>query len=127
MTNNLTPEMVWNRMVELADNEPDFVYTDQEGQPLGDVQCGYLGMEMYSTEGRGCIVGQALASLGVTEKELLEFEGFEAYSVIEGLHIGEADDPVVQKITQAQSYQDLGITWSVAIERSEKEIENERY
>jgi len=117
---NITAEDVFNRMVVLADRDPDFRYknqdvTDENGDEVETFQCSYLGMDTTYTElGRPCIVGQALADLGFSREELARVEEQFASDALGMLGITGNDD-YMSAIDRTQLTQDDGKTWAEAI------------
>lgn len=67
-----TVEDIVTEVRRLAAAEPHFVYGDQPGAPGPHEDCGYAGCRPYTTEGRPCIVGQALINLGVDREALAD-------------------------------------------------------
>lgn len=118
MTYNFTAMDVLNEVVRLSEEDPDFVYTTQPGRE-GFISCGYAGLAPGTTEGRSCIVGQALQNLGVPKDELCHLIS-RASAVLEGdLHI-ENDDRLdaFKIIDDVQSHQDIGHSWSESVRRA---------
>ena len=117
---NITAKDVFNRMVELAELDPDFRYkdqrvTDEDGNEVEQSLCSYLGMDAQAPDlGRPCIVGQALADLGFTREDLAEVEGKYAMDAMDELDI-EPDHLYMSAVEQAQASQDSGKTWGEAI------------
>lgn len=117
---NITAKDVFNRMVELAEQDPDFRYNDQslvdeDGNEVKQFQCSYLGMDTQAPNlGRPCIVGQALADLGVTREELAEVEGKNARDAMDDLGV-ELDFRYTMVVGCAQEEQDDGKAWGSVI------------
>ena len=117
---NITAKDVFNRMVELAEQDPDFRYlgqnvVDENGNVVDQTLCSYLGVSIkYPDLGRPCIVGQALADLGVTREELAEVEGKDARDALGALGV-DTDLRYTRAVEDAQEEQDGGSTWGQAI------------
>lgn len=117
---NITAKDVFNRMVELAEQDPDFCYKgqyviDEDGDEIKQTTCSYLGMDTENPHlGRPCIVGQALADLGFTREELAEVEDMFARHALAALGIAQ-DGNYRKAIGLVQAAQDNGATWSGAI------------
>lgn len=117
---NITAKDVFNRMVELAEQEPGFVYRgqyieDSDGNQVEQSQCSYLGMDVESPDlGRPCIVGQALADLGFTREEIAGVEGRDAGRALGDLGLS-TDLRYSSAVERAQEEQDEGKTWGEAI------------
>lgn len=115
---NFTLEDLRREVLSLADERPDFVYTSQPGCTMSN--CGYTGIKPGTTEGEGCIYGQALMRLGVEEKDLTHQEG-NIYGVLYGISGIELEDygPEVnlfEAFGDVQKRQDRGIPWGNAVE-----------
>lgn len=107
-------------MVKLANEQPDFVYTDQS---KGTSSCSYVGAVQGAQGGQGCIVGQALMRLGVPEDALRTYENDESnnntadfllsdWTFLE--HQGTGNQ--ISTIHEVQINQDSKLPWRVAIE-----------
>lgn len=117
-----TAKDVLNKVIEIGNRFPDFVYTDQ-----GDTHtCSYLHAGFRDPDeentldfvpGQGCIVGQALRALGVTVDDLKEFDngGYTAGHVVGSLNGFIANDDISQALNEIQSRQDLGKSWGEAV------------
>ncbi|GAA1411999.1 hypothetical protein AUR04nite_00280 [Glutamicibacter uratoxydans] len=117
---------------KLAEERPDFVYADQpervafrEAHP-GMKECSYLGAYVPSEidptfasyEGEGCIVGQALARLGVSRDDLVEVEGESAKYVMVGNSMPLTYEPGWLSVVQSE--QDEGRSWAEAVARGDE-------
>ena len=135
----ITVDDVVREVRKLATKQPDFNYKDQAGVDNWGMSCSYLA-GMSSTQykdselsesgltyseartqgilGKGCIVGQALTSLGVPADALYEFEGMGAdYTV--GSITGHSEESVSGKLLwllEVQNSQDVGNPWGSAVE-----------
>lgn len=104
-------------IIKLADERPSFNYTHQEHTGAG---CSYVGAVPQKVGGEGCIVGQALMRLGVSEESLRKWEDRElrdnSFSALyEGdLLSFDTNDPLVDAINGVQDYQDTGAIWASA-------------
>lgn len=115
----ITIEDIEKKVRQLAEANPEFVYTDQTtGNTKFDAKCGYVGKEFRSTEGAGCIVGQAMQKLGVSEKILLEFE-YTVDSVndagVEGLLNWLNINGSAKWLSDVQGHQDSSEPWARAV------------
>lgn len=117
----ITAEDVFSRIQDLAKDNPDFVYQDQEipGSLLEDresgIGCSYLGAHISMPGiGRPCIVGQALQDLGVPQEDLKNYEDYSAHRTMRGLGISGGLDTFVT-IDNIQEKQDQGTSWGVAV------------
>lgn len=103
-------------VLKLAAEKPDFIY---ESDPNALEPCAYLAW--YKDEARGsCIMGQALMNLDVDPLELSKYEGADISAVVEVLNGGGEPqyhrDKLDYWLSYVQAQQDLGYTWSEAIE-----------
>lgn len=136
-----TPQDVVVKIRELAQKQPDFIYTSQpEYQALANgtedtpsAQCSYVAGAMGATTGQACIVGQALYSLGVPKSRLRQFEGDAGGDLVYSLSAtNQLYEEVVTLqhhhwINNVQRHQDTGLTWSHAVSYAdEAEAEAER-
>lgn len=113
-----TVHKVLKEAIRVAKSDPDFVYAEQEGRPEGQF-CGYGGWGIGTTEGRPCIIGQALINLGADREELSGhwntvtqnaedfFEGFDDDN--------DADWHSLGILRRLQSKQDHGLSWGEAL------------
>lgn len=122
MTTNQTPEKfipaLMTEMRRLADEDPNFIYTEQTED---SVECSYLGQSTDEPHlGRPCIVGQAMQNLGVTKTFLETVEGDEARDAI-GKHldpnsvISSHFENMLKSINKVQDSQDRGAPWGEAV------------
>lgn len=126
----LTLEKIAKRMVELAEERPEHVYVRPDGSTNGP--CYYVH-DVTEKNAGGCIVGQALVSLGVNPARI-EGDGHGTSSCllandIDGLKLVEkvGDDPfegpqyspedhcLLDAIRKAQGDQDYGVPWGQAV------------
>lgn len=141
----ITVDDVVREVRKLATEQPDFNYKGQEGVDNGGMSCSYLA-GMTSTQykdselsesgltyseartqgilGKGCIVGQALTSLGVPADALYKFEGMVAdYTV--GSITGHSEESVSGKLLwllEVQNSQDVGNPWGSAVEYADARV-----
>lgn len=112
----LTMQQIGQRMIELADERPTHVYRRPEGRTNGP--CFYAHRGSTEPNGGGCIVGQALASLGVPLSRL-EDNGLPAQDLMWSLgyvdYDGTYNDETLRVIRGAQSDQDNGFAWGDAV------------
>lgn len=111
---DFTPADVEREVRALAAERPDFVYTAQVSADPNDVMCGYAGEQSNSTNGEGCIVGQALQRLGVSKMELLALDGEIATRVIEDI-TGMILADNTRWVRAVQAFQDMGMSWGGAV------------
>lgn len=111
-----TPEDVLAEVIKLAEERPDFVYKAQAGS-LVDEGCSYLTAGLRTLAGEGCIVGQALTRLGVSDEDLYEVEGDSAIGAVARLRGENLTEfsRTIQKLGAIQSWQDHGYSWGVAV------------
>lgn len=126
---NVTPnqflESLAEQMRELAQDNPDFIYTRQPGYTG---QCSYLGASIKNPGvGQACIVGQALQNLGVPTEILKRNESQSAEALlynffytdfpgyIDNQHYAGLDYTLMSQISVVQEDQDSGLPWSEAI------------
>lgn len=112
---NFTTDDVLDKVKEIGNRFPDFIYTNQEAYENGT--CLYLGASKDDDGnyiGQGCIVGQALRSLGVPTSDIEEWEGLEADGLMKKLGI---PDPTASSYTllDIQERQDDGMSWGDAV------------
>ena len=141
----ITVDDVVQEVRKLATKYPDFNYKNQEGVDNGGMSCSYLA-GMTSTQykdsalsksgltysearskgilGKGCIVGQALTSLGVSDETLLDFEEMGADYVV-GSNVEPSDEHNYIKLVWllvVQSLQDGGNNWAESVLRADKQV-----
>ena len=116
----ITIKALMDKVRELAEARPDFNYRKQD-EFNESVGCSYLGLGTnHPDRGEGCIMGQALAALGVSRETLEECEG----DTIDGLITrgtvpveGPVDGKDLYWLNVVQDSQDKGYTWGEAINR----------
>ena len=141
----ITVDDVVQEVRKLATKYPDFNYKNQEGVDNGGMSCSYLA-GMTSTQykdsalsksgltysearskgilGKGCIVGQALSKLGVSDETLLDFEEMGADYVV-GSNVEPSDSHNYIKLVWllvVQSLQDGGNNWAESVLRADKQV-----
>ncbi len=113
MTTAVTTKDFANKVIELADESPGFIYEKEEG-----------GRCLYIRDEKGdCIVGQAAVELGFEVDKIQEFEGQPADFMIRSLlgletdrnEIQYKEDPYIDFCDVVQSDQDSGRAWGDAI------------
>lgn len=117
----ITYEDVLAEVIKVGEAEPDFVYTDQPGVHY-DGACHYLYGNDKS-EGRGCIVGQALLNLGIPKDRIESFR--EEYADVFLPNVLGIDSPwegseeytALKTITHIQFAQDNGEPWGEAVKK----------
>lgn len=117
-----TSKDVLDKVIEIGNRFPDFVYTDQ-----GDTHtCSYIHAGFRDPDednplnfvpGQGCIVGQALRALGVTVDDLEEFDngGCSAGGALGRLIGFGAGYDNIKALNEIQNRQDLGKSWGEAV------------
>lgn len=100
----------------LASENPDFVYQPPEGLSADEGQdfCFYVHRDANGNpiKGQGCIIGQALAALGIEVDE--NWEGNSAASVVE--HYTRCLSDEARYLNRVQRRQDHGQPWGVAVD-----------
>lgn len=117
---NFTVADVVTEVRKLAAERPDFNYKAQPGLEPSDMGgCSYVGRDRYDPEGEGCIIGQALARLGVNHDDLVEREGNLASTAIQrllGQVVTDVDDFDEDRWLDAvQGNQDAAHPWGIAV------------
>lgn len=129
---DLSVAQVVEAVRKLAEERPDFAYWDQperkawlkaNGIDNGFARCSYLGAyaprnafdggSEASYEGEGCIVGQALSSLGVSDADLRSIEG-------EGAGFLPMRGGRSAWLIDVQVKQDAGLSWSDAVKHADR-------
>lgn len=119
MTYDFTAKDVLNEVIRLSDEDPDFIYTTQPGRE-NPLSCGYAGRETGTTEGRSCIVGQALQNLGVPKDELVDLIDHAGKVITTHLNIhakDRYDSYYLNKLTDIQLHQDNGVSWGDSVRK----------
>lgn len=123
MTYDFTAKDVLNEVVRLSEEDPDFVYTTQPGREGGE-NCGYAGLTLGTTEGRSCIIGQALQNLGVSKNRLCHMSGTASRVVKDLLHIeDEGNTDILRLLDRVQLNQDAGLRWRTSVIEASREVE----
>lgn len=120
-----TATQVIEEVRRLAEEQPDFVYSDQEG--AGGGECSYFGCSAGDSSGQACIVGQGLASLNVDMSDLKRKEdtghGMAIATALEG---GVVDIPYTEEeakwLGDVQNHQDGGKPWAQAVALADKAL-----
>ena len=115
---DVTTQQIWDEMVLLAEQRPDFNYAEQPERNIAlGSGCGYAGCFNGRTEGEGCLVGQALGRLGLDQDQLLDLDRMGAYNSLACHHDNlEYDSPHAKAIAAAQRLQDEGYSWGDAMQ-----------
>lgn len=121
-----TATQVIEEVRRLAAEQPDFVYSKQEGADANE-DCSYFGCKVGDASGQACIVGQALANLNVDMSGLKRKED-KGY----GMAIGQALEwrvvaiPYTEEervwLGNVQYHQDRGESWGQAVELADKSV-----
>lgn len=120
-----TATQVIEEVRRLAEEQPDFVYTDQE---VANEECSYFGCAIGNTTGQACIVGQSLANLNVDMSDLKRKEdnGY-GMSIAEVLGWRVVDIPYTEReakwLGDVQYHQDRGETWAQAVALADKALQ----
>lgn len=123
MTYDFTAKDVLNEVVRLSEEDPNFVYTTQPGREVGE-NCGYAGLALGTTEGRPCIIGQALHNLGVPKSRLCQMSGTAGKVIKDILHIEyEGNTDVLRLLDRVQLNQDAGLRWRTSVIEASREVE----
>jgi len=122
MSEKFSMKKLAKEIIRLGNENPDFVYVDQDGFEFGD-DCGYAGRACGTTEGQACIVGQALMNLGVPEdylKDLVENFNIVVEKGVFDPYIKKAkakkNSRYVDLISEVQFRQDMAFSWGQAID-----------
>lgn len=121
-----TATQVIEEVRRLASEQPDFVYSKQEGANPNE-DCSYFGCQLGNTTGQACIVGQALASLNVDMSGLKrrEVEGI-GMAIGSALDEGVVDIPYTEEeqawLGNVQYHQDRGESWAQAVAMADKAV-----
>lgn len=116
----LTLDQFKEQVLKLAEENPDFVYLDQGFEDV--IGCSYLGASLEDhTEGVGCIMGQAMTALGVSDDDLYAWEGLPIGTILNkpGLFSDVKDCSFERKtlfFERVQSSQDMGVAWGLAVQ-----------
>jgi hypothetical protein len=119
-----TATQVIEEVHRLAEEQPDFVYSDQE---VANEECSYFGCAIGNTTGQACIVGQALANLNVDMSDMKRKEdtGY-GMAIATALEEGVVDIPYTEEeakwLGDVQYYQDRGEPWAQAVALADKEF-----
>lgn len=113
-----------DEIIKLAEERPEHTY---EGAKVTKEAggCSYVGTKLGVVGGEGCIVGQALMRLGVSEDYLREIEaGAGSLNAKELLSRGRRlfntennDSGTMRTILLVQGNQDDGLTWGESVRR----------
>lgn len=114
---DFTLEDLRREVLALADERPDFVYTEQDCRKERDaVPCSYTGALLGSIEGEACIFGQALTRLGVPQEVLMDSNASIASVLEDDLGFSWEDvDKVYDPFIDTQQSQDNGTPWGEAV------------
>ncbi len=114
----ITVDDVVNEVRSIATERPEFIYLEQplENEETRSTTCSYLSAGLYTDEGEGCIVGQALSKLGITDDELRRVENAGAADALIAVGVkGARDLRGFHWLNSVQSQQDIGMPWGDAI------------
>lgn len=110
---------------DIAAARPDFQYTEQEGyESLKG--CSYISVRPGSTQGEGCIIGQALSKVGI-ELDAVKKQEFNTTSspAVDTLATEFPEwfegcgDNEINWLTIVQERQDNGERWATAVESAD--------
>ena len=120
MSEKIKATAIEQEVRSLAEKNPDFVYNNP------DPNRGCL----YVYDGKpSCIVGHALANLGVEIEFLQHLDtamdgGLGALEALQTYDDFEVDDKqAADLVSLAQNFQDSGVPWGQAVEKAEEEAE----
>lgn len=114
---DFTIKDIYERVIELGEEDPDFIYTKQEHYGH---ECFYLGAD-EKENGRPCIVGQAMIDLGADEDRMRSFDNDYAslyvrqYLGINYLDLSDQESTYLNILNSIQSNQDNGDSWGSAV------------
>lgn len=126
MSHKISPQEVLDRVIAIAKERPDFVYTDQGRSPnehhQGISECSYLGANIKTPDvGQSCIIGQAFQDLGMSRDFLRKCENvgpeFILLSYNKKKKFSETDRKIISHLGLIQNYQDIGIPWGEAVNK----------
>lgn len=119
---DFTVKDVVREVRRLAEEKPDFVYTEQEGCDNNLGACYYASADGQGN-GAGCIVGQALGRLGVSQKALEDLDGVEGAAVFTVLPtiipVAPDDGGMLNWLSDVQTGQDIGYQWGTAVKSAD--------
>lgn len=111
MSRNTTEHDVLDKIIEIGNRFPDYVYMNKQGELI----CQYTD----GANGQGCIVGQALRALGVPYDMLKRYDqdddGVAASVVLRNLFGHNLDSSVLNTIDLIQTHQDSEMPWGQAV------------
>lgn len=113
---DFTIKDIYERVIELGKEDPDFIYTDQ--MPYEN-DCFYLGAD-EKENGRPCIVGQAMIDLGADKDRMRTFNNNAAdlyvreYLDIDHVDLSNQDYSYLARLKRIQKNQDAGFSWGLA-------------
>lgn len=118
---DITVEQVLDKVIELAEANPEYVYERPYISEDFREMCSYL----TGADGKGCIVGQALSALGVSKEHLALVEGFDARGalVFFGVDVSSTSKwRASRKLDWIQGRQDDGVPWGEAVELGLRDV-----
>lgn len=113
---DFTIKDIYDRVIELGQEDPDFIYTDQVHY---ENDCFYLGAD-EEENGRPCIVGQAMIDLGADKDRMRTFNNNPAdlyikdYLSIDDVDLSFQDYSYLARLKRIQKNQDAGFSWGLA-------------
>ncbi|WP_018565013.1 hypothetical protein [Streptomyces sp. PsTaAH-124] len=122
-----TDEQILGTLAEVVRENPDKVYKIPESMRFtsDDRSCFYVHKNEDGTKSPGCIVGQVLHRLGVPLKDFKRAEGLGSNFAMSMLGITGVGQETAGLLRKVQYYQDCGRSWSDALQRALKEMEND--
>lgn len=123
MTKQITASDLIREVRAVAEEHPDFTYAAQAGyDPTAG--CSYLGVAIGNTDGKGCIIGQALERLEFNMEAVKEWElsepgwGTSVFDLMEHFQI---PTTYAEKnwLAGVQSSQDHGESWGFAVKSTD--------
>lgn len=117
---DFTIKDIYDRVIELGQEDPDFIYTKQEHY---EHECFYLGAD-EKENGRPCIVGQAMIDLGADKDRMRSFSNNFAslyvgqYLGISYFDLSDQESTYLNILDSIQINQDSNIPWGLAVSKA---------
>lgn len=109
---------VKNKIIELVEAQPDFMYVAEEGREGSGNGCFYVQEDGVTGD---CLFGQALIALGVPASTMSNHEGQNISKVL--AHLGvKGDVDLIYSFDEVQSAQDSGYSWRVCLEALNEDL-----
>lgn len=103
---------LYNKVVELATERPDFAYCQSIY-----ANCLYTQGADYNPECDGCIVGQALQRMGFSKEELKPLDDVGSIKEVATYFMirDKETKPIIDSLIEIQKRQDRGMTWKGSV------------